>query len=98
MMQNNENQNVTKEELQQIRGEFRTALEQNRTEFRSSLNQGLTGLEQRLNERMDQKFATKVELARMESHIIRWVVGLLLAQTALLFTAFGGYLMFLDKV
>lgn len=75
-MKNNEHQEMTKEELQQIRGEFRTELQQ-----------GLFDLEQRVDQKMDQK------LAKMEAHIVRWIVGVFLSAVVVMSTLVGTYTM-----
>jgi len=79
-MQNNNHQEMTKEELQQI-------LEQVREEFRAELKQSLADLEQRMDQKMDQK------IARMESVIIRWTVGLFLGTAVVMGTLVGTYTM-----
>ena len=84
---------VTKEELEQSLA----GLEQRMARkfvTKEELEQSLAGLEQRIDRKMDQKmdrFATREELAKAETHIVCWVVGLFLGTVVLIGTLVGVY-------
>ncbi|MDD9805905.1 MAG: hypothetical protein OXU50_07320 [Gammaproteobacteria bacterium] len=57
---------------------------------KEELEQSLSGLEQRMDQKMD-RFATREELAKAETHIVCWVVGLFLGTVVLIGTLVGVY-------
>jgi len=57
---------------------------------KEDLEQGLAGLEQPMDQKMD-RFACREELAKAETHIVCWVVGLFLGTVVLIGTLVGVY-------
>jgi len=82
-MKNNGHQEMTKEELEQIRKITKEELQPFREEMRTELRQSLAAHEHK----MDQK------MARMEAGIIRWFFGVFLAAVVVMGSLVGAYTM-----
>lgn len=86
-MKNNGHQEMTKEELEQIRKVTKEELQPFREEIRTELRQSLAAQEQKMDRKIDQK------MARMEASIIRWFVGVFLAAVVVMSSLISVYTM-----
>lgn len=82
-MKNNEHQEMTKEELEQIRKVTKEELQPFREEIRTELRQSLAIHDHKIDQRM----------ARMEASIIRWFVGVFLAAVVVMSSLISVYTM-----